>query len=252
MDLVIREDRDGLCTLTLNRPEKRNAVNRALFKALARHVTDLEAGGAEIGCIVLRGAGRAFCAGHDLAESGAKDALGWLRLEALTIEKLNRLPQPVIASIHGYCMTAGLELALAADILVAAESAVLADTHGKWGLVPGWGMSQRLPRRVGAGKALEMMLTSRRYSGREAEAMGLVNVCVPDADLDASVAAFAADILANSWHSNAANKRLIYESDGMRLEEGIAHEVFRNEGFATDRGERTGAFEKGKPADRDG
>jgi enoyl-CoA hydratase/carnithine racemase len=252
MDLVMREDRDGLCTLTLNRPEKRNAINRALFKALARHVTDLEAGGGEIGCIVLRGAGQAFCAGHDLAEPGGKDALGWLRLEAQTLEKLSRLPQPVIAAIQGYCMTAGLELALAADILVASESAALADTHGKWGLVPGWGMSQRLPRRVGAGKALEMMLTSRRYSGREAEAMGLVNVCVADAELDATVAAFAADILANSWHSNAANKKLVYDTDGMRLDEGIAHEVFRNQGFATDRSERVDGFGKAERAGRDG
>jgi enoyl-CoA hydratase/carnithine racemase len=252
MDLVTREDRDGLCTLTLNRPEKRNAINRALFRALASHVTDLEADGGGIGCIVLRGAGQAFCAGHDLAETGGKDPLGWLRFEAQTLEKLNRLPQPVIAAIHGYCMTAGLELVLAADILVASESAVLADTHGKWGLVPGWGMSQRLPRRVGAGKALEMMLTSRRYSGREAEAMGLVNVCVADADLDATVAAFAADILANSWHSNAANKKLVYDTDGMRLDEGIAHEVFRNEGFAKDRSDRVDSFGKAGRASRDG
>jgi len=250
MDLVLREDRAGLCTLTLNRPEKLNAIDRDLFKEFARHVSDLERDGGQIGCIVLRGAGRAFCAGHDLEESGGGDSLGWLRTEALTIEKLSRLPQPVIASIHGYCMTAGLELVLAADILVAAESAVLADTHGKWGLVPGWGMSQRLPRRIGAGKALEMMLTSRRYSGREAAAMGLVNVCVPDADLDATVASFAADILENSWHSNSANKRLVYETDGLRLDEGIAHEIFRNEGFATDRGERLAALGERRGAGR--
>ena len=246
MDLVTREDRDGLCTLTLNRPEKLNAIDRELFKAFSRHVADLEADPGELGCVVLRGAGRAFCAGHDLADSGGGDALGWLRLEALTLEKLCRLRQPVIAAIHGYCMTAGLELALAADLLVAAESAVFSDTHGRWGLVPGWGLSQRLPRRVGAGKALEMMLTSRRYSGREAAAMGLVNVCAPDAEFDATVAELAADVLNNSWHSNAANKKLVYETDGMRLDQGIAHEVFRNEGFAADRGERVGAFRGGK------
>ena len=242
--LVLREDKEGVCYLTLNRPEKRNAVNQALFTDFRRHVRDLETNGSEIGCVVVRGAGAGFCAGHDLSEAPHNDALGWLRLELLTLEKLTRLRQPVIAAVHGVCFTGGLEFALSADFIIAAESAQFADTHGKWGLVPGWGLSQRLPRRVGQAKALEMMLTCGRYSGQEALAMGLANRCVPDERLEAEVASLAATILGNSWHSNAANKRLVYETDAMPLAQGIAHEIFRNDGFSADAKARAGKFMK--------
>lgn len=240
--LVSRHDQDGICTLVLDRPDKRNAINKPMFTQFMRHIRDLEAGAPEIGVIVIRGNGPAFCAGHDLKGGDSKDALGWLRLEILTLEKLTRLPQPVIAQVHGHCYTGGLELALSADLIVAGESAKFADTHGKWGLVPGWGLSQRLPRRVGPSKAMEMMFTCEPWSGRDAERIGLANICVPDEQLDAAVAKLCKSILNTSWHSNAANKRLIYETDGMPLPQGISHEVFRNEGFAADQGERRRTF----------
>lgn len=246
-ELILRADKDGLCTLTLNRPERRNAVNPELFKQLRRQLRDIEKNGDHLGAIVIRGAGASFCSGHDLRDMPTTDALGWLRMELLTLEKLTQLRQPVIAAVHGQCFTGGLELALTCDLIVAAESAQFADTHGKWGMVPGWGMSQRLPRRVGQSKALEMMLTSRPYSGRQAEAMGLANICVPDDQLDTAVNDLAGAILANSWHSNAANKKLVYETDGMSIREGLVHEVFRNEGFAADAKERIAAFGKRKP-----
>jgi enoyl-CoA hydratase/carnithine racemase len=245
--LVAREDRGGVCTLTLNRPEKRNAINKPLFKQLIRHIDAIESNGAGVGVIVLRGAGGHFCAGHDIAQvDGGGGKLAWLRREILTLERLTRLPQPVIAVVQGSCMTGGLELAATCDMIVAGESAQFADTHAKWGLVPGWGLSQRLPRKVGQSKALEMMLTSRRYSGRQAEAIGLANICVADDELDATVASLCDDILANSWHSNAANKKLIYDTDGLALREGIAHEIFRNEGFAPDSVDRITRFSKKK------
>ncbi len=229
--LVLREDAGGVCTLTLNRPEKRNAVIRELFRAFRAHVRDLETNGTEVGVVVLKGAGEHFCAGHDLTSPPHADALGWLRQELLTLERLTKLRQPVIAAVQGTCYTGGLEFALSADFIIAAESARFADTHGKWGLVPGWGLSQRLPRRVGQAKALEMMLTCRPYSGAEAAAMGLANACVPNTELDAHVTALAATILANSWHSNAENKRLIYDTDGLPLAQGLNHELMRNAGF---------------------
>jgi enoyl-CoA hydratase/carnithine racemase len=107
-----------------------------------------------------------------------------------------------------------------------------------------WGLSQRLPRRVGRAKALEMMFTSRTYSGREAEAMGLVNFCVPDAELDAAVANFVKDVLANSWRSNRANKKLLNDTDGMNLKAGVAHEIHRSEGRGTEMGERLARMRK--------
>ncbi len=228
---VLREDAGGICTLTLNRPDQRNAVNRPLFRAFRDHVRDIAANGADIGMVVIRGAGDHFCAGHDLKEEPHADALGWLRQEMLGIEALTKLRQPVIAAVQGTCYTGGLEFALAADFIVAGHSARFADTHGKWGLVPGWGLSQRLPRRVGQARALEMMLTCRPYTGEEAAFMGLANLCVPDAELDAAVASLCATIMANSWHSNAENKRLVYDTDGMTLSGGLNHELMRNAGF---------------------
>mgnify|MGYP000980262309 CR=1 FL=1 len=158
------------------------------------------------------------------------------------LERLTRLRQPVIAVVQGTCFTGGLEMALAADMIIAAESARFADTHGKWGLVPGWGMSQRLPRRIGQAKALEMMLTCQPYTGAQAASMGLANACVSDDGLDDHVAMLCATILGNSWHSNGANKRLVYDTDGLPLAQGLTHELMRNEGFAADMKDRAGKF----------
>ena len=229
--LVLRVDDNGVCTLTLNRPESRNAVNRDLFRAFRAHVEDIEQQGDDIGIVVLKGAGDHFCAGHDLKSKPHADAFGWLRQEMLILERLTKLRQPVIAAVQGSCYTGGLEFALSADFIVAAQSARFADTHGKWGLVPGWGLSQRLPRRVGQAKALEMMLTCRPYTGDEAAAMCLANYCVSDDELDAKVDDLCRTILANSWHSNAENKRLVYETDGLPLPDGLNHELMRNAGF---------------------
>ena len=236
-DMVLREDANHVCTLTLNRPEKRNAINKPMFDQLRRHVRDIEENGRDIGIVVLKGAGSSFCAGHDLADnSGGQDAFAWLRVEALTLEKFSRLRQPVIAAVQGPCYTGGLELALSTDFILCSESARFGDTHGKFGLVPGgWGMSQRLPRRVGASKAMEMSVTCRTYTGAEAAAMGLANECVADGTLDQRVAEWCEMILANSWHSNAANKRVIYDTDGLSLSQGIVHEMMRNEGFDKER-----------------
>lgn len=240
-DLVTRSDKDGIATITLNRPEKRNAINRDLFRQFRRFIRDLESD-SNIGVVIITGTGDHFCAGHDLTAPPHADALGWLRQELLILERLSKLRQPVIAKVRGTCFTGGLELALSADFIIAGGSARFADTHGKWGLVPGWGLSQRLPRRIGQAKALEMMLTCQPYDGQQAAAMGLANACVPDSELDAHVEALARMILANSWHSNAENKRLIYDTDGMTLPSGLNHELMRNAGFDTSGKDRREAF----------
>jgi enoyl-CoA hydratase len=240
-DLVLRTDNAGVATLMLNRPDKRNAIDRELFRQLRKQIKAIEIDPA-IGLVVLRGAGGNFSAGHDLKQAPHADALGWLRQEMLTIERLTRMRQPVIAAVEGICYTGGLELALAADFILCDETARFADTHGKWGLVPGWGLSQRLPRRIGQARALEMMLTCRSYDGRAAEAMGLANQCVAVGALTACVEDLAQTILANSWHSNAENKKLVYATDGMRLADGLDHELMRNAGF--DPANRRGDFGK--------
>jgi enoyl-CoA hydratase/carnithine racemase len=242
--LVVREDKDGLATLTLNRPEKLNALNVELFSQLDNHVNQLAKEERNIGAVVVRGAGRCFSAGHDLADIAAGEKLPRPNFQAGIIERLANLPQVVISAVHGHCYTGALELALAGDIIFAAESAKFADTHAKWALTPVWGLSQRLPRRVGTYKAREMMFTCATYSGREAQAMGLANVCVPDGDFDAELDNYVRAILANSWFSHRANKRLLVETDGLPLEAGLAHEVFRGAGRGPDMEERIGRFGK--------
>ena len=167
-DRVIRQDREGLCTLTLNRPEKLNALDTLAFQELDAHLAALEGEMDRIGCVLIRGAGRGFCAGADL------DAIGKAPVPPSfkpgVIERLQLLPQPVIAAIHGVCYTGGLELALACDFILADATARFADTHGVWGLVGGWGMTQRLPRRVGIQAAKRMMMTARPLDADEAKA----------------------------------------------------------------------------------
>lgn len=240
--LVLRTDRDGLTTLTLNRPEKLNALNTALFAELGQYVDQIAKEVDVVGCVVVRGAGRAFSAGHDLGNIGAGESSEEHNLQAGVIERLADLPQPVISAVHGPCFTGALELALAGDIILASASAKFGDTHARWGLTPIWGMSQRLPRRIGGAKAREMMFTCRTIDGREAVAVGLANACYTDAAFDESVEAFARSILYNSWFSTRANKRLLVETDGVPLRQGLAHEVYRNSGNAPDSSSRIAAF----------
>jgi len=242
-DLVLRQDKDGAATLTLNRPDKLNALNVEVFRELDAHVRKLATETETVGLVILRGAGRCFSAGHDLGDIAVGEKLPEPFYQSKVIERLADLPQPVITAVHGHCYTGALELALAGDIVFAAEGAKFADTHAKWALTPVWGMSQRLPRRVGTYKAREMMFTARNLGGREAERIGLANICVADADFDAELDRLAADILANSWFSHRANKRLVRETDGLPLEAGLAHEIFRGEGRGPDMEARIAGFQ---------
>lgn len=241
-DLVLREDRDGAVTLTLNRPDKLNALNVELFKALDDHVAAIETD-ASVRLVILRGAGRCFSAGHDLGDIAAGEKLPRPNFQASVIERLADLPLPVITAVHGHCYTGALELALAGDIIFASEAARFGDTHAKWALTPVWGLSQRLPRRVGTYKAREMMFTCRTYGGREAQAIGLANICVANEDYESGLVALADSILANSSFSHAANKKLLMDTDGLPQSVGLAHEVFRGEGRGPDMEERIAAFQ---------
>ena len=241
---IIRKDQDGLATLILNRAEKLNALTVQMFVELHQHVQRIEQEIDRIGVVVIRGAGKCFSAGNDLNDIAAGQPLPIPHLQAKVIDRLANLPQPVIAAVHGHCYTGALELALAGDLMIAAESARFADTHAKWALTPIWGMSQRLPRRVGLPKAREMMFIGRTYSGADAAAMGLANVCVPDDAFDDEIEAMARSILSGSWFSHRANKQLLRDTDGMSVGAGLAHEVFRSAGKGPDVQDRIAAFKK--------
>lgn len=242
MSLIIREDRNGLTTLTLNRPDKLNSLNVALFAELREHVASIGQAQDSIGLVVVRGAGKCFSAGHDLADIAVGEKPPKPSFQADVIEALANLPQPVISAVHGHCYTGALELALAGDLILAADNAKFADTHAKWSLTPVWGMSQRLPRRVGLAKASEMMFTAKTYTAAEAVAMNLANFCVPLADFDAEIDKLAQQILANSWFSHRANKALLKETDGMALDAGLSYEIHRSKGRGPDMQARIAAF----------
>ena len=241
-ELILRQDIDGVAWLTLNRPDKLNALNVALFSELDAHVNDIGGSTDAIGCVVLKGAGRCFSAGHDLSDIATGEKLPRPNFQAKVIEGLAGLPQPVITAVHSHCYTGALELALAGDLIVASENARFADTHGKWALQPVWGISQRLPRKVGRSRATEMMLTGRTYTAAEALEMELVCRVFPDDDFEAAIAEYCQEILANSWHSLRGYKMLLSATDGMSLEEGLAFEVYNGVGVGPDMQERIAGF----------
>jgi len=237
--LVIRTDTAGLCTLTLNRPDKLNALNPKVFMELRAHI-DAIAEDRSVGCVVLEGAGRSFCAGHDLEAIATREEAPTPHFESETVDALEHLPQPTIGRLHGHCFTGGLELALACDLLIAADSTKIGDTHGQWGLVPVWGMSIRLPERVGVSTAKELMFTSRRFNGIDAAKMGVVDRSVPDDELDATIAALSAEILANSAGTNRIVKKLLFDGGEMTREQALVHERQRPHGLPEDMSERMG------------
>jgi enoyl-CoA hydratase/carnithine racemase len=191
-----------------------------------------------VGCVILRGAGRSFSAGNDLKAIQAGQKPPSAHFQAETLEAIERLPQPVIAAVQGHCYTGSLELALACDLMITGESAKLADTHGKWGMAPTWGMSQRLPRRIGVVKAKEMMFSGRTISGQEAVELGIANQCVADDDLLSAAIEMAESFTRNSWHTLRADKALINVGQNHFLNDGLIEERENGPGVAPDMNDR--------------
>jgi enoyl-CoA hydratase/carnithine racemase len=242
--LVLREDVDGIALLTLNRPDVLNALSPKLFEELRAHVDRLAKESETVGCVVLRGAGRSFSAGNDLNAIRAGERAPSPHFQAETLDAIGALPQPVIASVQGHCYTGALEVVLACDLLICAESAKLADTHGKWGMTPTWGMSQRLPRRVGPLRAQELMWSGRTVNGREAVELGLANFCVPDAELAERTLALARQIAANSWFTLRTEKALVRGGSALGLRDALAYERANSPGAGPDMTERLKSFGK--------
>ena len=175
---ILAERRGQVGWITLNRPEAINAINDAVREGLPAALRSFDADPA-VNVIVLCGAGsRGFCAGADLKEKRPDDgdvAPQALRGRAAWIEAFDTITKPVISAIHGYCMGGGLEIALACDLRIAAPGAVFALPETGLGLIPGGGGTQRLPRLVGLGKALDLLLTGERIDAAEAHRCGLVS-----------------------------------------------------------------------------
>ncbi len=192
-DPVLVSRRDAVAIVTLNRPEAMNALNRALRSGLKRAIESL-AFDDRVRAIVLTGAGpRAFCAGLDLKELGSDaSALGAANATDPAdnpVAAIESCAKPVIGAINGVAITGGFELALACDVLIASESARFADTHARVGIMPGWGLSQKLSRLIGIHRAKELSLTGNFLDAQTADRWGLVNRVVPaEALLETAVA----------------------------------------------------------------
>ncbi|MEM1086398.1 MAG: enoyl-CoA hydratase/isomerase family protein [Pseudomonadota bacterium] len=240
-NLVQRTDDDGLCWLKLNRPDKLNALTVDMFRELRQHVLDIHKDD-KAKVIVLHGAGKCFSAGHDLADISEGEIVpspGW---HSETLRLLEKLPKPVIAAVHSHCYTGALEVALAADLIIAASNSRFADTHAKWALTPIWGMSQRLPRRVGIATAKRLMFTAETVGAEDAVRMGLAELVFETDAFLKDVETFARQILQNSSFSHAANKRLLDATDSTPLDGGLQWEVMENEGVGPDMQDRIAAF----------
>lgn len=191
--------------LTLNRPGTMNALSEALCDELCDAVARIERD-RDVRVVVLTGAGRAFCAGADLKgvfegsnAAGTEDPLNaFLDRVAGMIDRLRALPKPTIAALNGLTMAGGLELAMACDLIVAAESARIGDAHANFGVFPGAGGAAVLPRRIGPTAAKYLLFTGDTLPAAELVPLGLVNRVVPDAELAAEVDKLAARIAAKS------------------------------------------------------
>lgn len=227
----LRSERDGaVATLTLNRPEALNAITPTMLGALGDELATL-AEDPSVRVVVLTGEGRAFSAGVDLKALGeAKPADGevggGLNTPARRVTHLlSTMPAITVAKVNGYCFTGALELAIACDLIVAAEEATFADTHATFGLRPTWGMSQRLPKLIGITAARELSYTARRFTGTEAVAMGMAARAVPLDELDTALDDLVASLLENSAGSLAAYKDLYREAIERPLADGLTYEA---------------------------
>jgi enoyl-CoA hydratase len=195
--VLLVEVRDKVATVTLNRPEARNALSPELAAAIPEAIADLD-GRDDVAAIILTGAGTAFCAGFDLKRLAAT---GTSRAEG---ERRDDPPPywgpfpphrtPVIGAVNGAAVTGGFELALGCDFLIASERARFADTHARVGLMPGWGLTIRLPQLIGPARALQMSVTGEFVDGHKAFAWGLANEVVPHDELLPRARAIAAQI----------------------------------------------------------
>ena len=250
--LILREDAGGVATLTLNRPAQFNAINGAMLTAL-QSALDAIAADAAVRVVVLAGAGRAFCPGHDLKEmltnSNAAFIGDLFRRCCDVMLSLQRLPQPVIGKVHGIATEAACQLVAACDLAVCADDARFATSGINFGLfcaTPGVPVS----RNVSQKRAFEMLMTGEFIDASTALAWGLVNRVAPAERLDAEVAALAAQLLDKPRAVLAAGKRFFYRQLEQPLAEAYAHasEVITANMLGKDAQEGVGAFvEKRKP-----
>jgi enoyl-CoA hydratase len=217
---VLFEIADRIATITINRPDKLNALDTATIAQLGVYIDDAERN-SEVGAIILTGAGRAFAAGADIVELSTLSATAAQALSASGQRVFRRFEtsrKPTIAAVNGFALGAGCEIAMCCHVRVAADTAKLGQPEVKLGLAPGYGGTQRLPRLVGKGRALQLLMTGETIDAAEALRIGLVNRVVLAAELTATSRALAAEMLKQGPLAIAA----CIESVDVGLEHGLA------------------------------
>jgi enoyl-CoA hydratase/carnithine racemase len=223
------EKENAVATILLNRPDALNALSPDLLDEMSSAVTQVSQD-QEVKALVVRGEGRAFCSGADLTffESAFNAPE---RLHVFT-DRINRclfqleeLPVPVIAVVHGFALAGGLELMLACDLALAAQDARIGDQHVNFGLIPGGGSTQRLPRRIGMQRAMELLTTGRWLSGIEAADWGLVLRAVPSEELDQHLEELLAPLRTKSRPGLGWIKSVTHRGQEQSLRDGVALEA---------------------------
>lgn len=238
-------DIDGaVATIVMDRPDALNAITPTMLDELNRAV-DQAAADASVRVVVLTGRGRAFSAGVDLKALGERELIDGKVGDILDVPArrltalLSSMPKPVIAAVNGFCFTGALELALACDIMLAADNAKIADTHAKFGIRPTWGMTQRLPAAVGITRARELSYTARTITGVEAVEIGLAARSAPADEFQEALTTLVGEILPNSSEAFVAYKDLYREQE--TTDAGLARE-YRSDYVFTDTAERLAEF----------
>jgi enoyl-CoA hydratase len=205
------EIENEVALVTLNRPQAMNALSRELRAAIADTFEKLEADPA-VRVVILTGAGKAFCAGLDLKELGqGRDTVQGTVEAKDPVTSMSRFSGPIIGAINGVAITGGFEIALACDVLICSTEARFADTHGRVGILPGWGLSQRLSRTIGIYRAKELSLTGNFLTAQQAAEWGLANRVVAPDQLIPACRKLAADMLSLVPEALSNYKRLIDE-----------------------------------------
>ena len=249
MSQILASERDGVASITFNRPEALNAFSPDLLRELIEAVETADKS-SSAAVIVLSGAGRAFSAGVDLkvlqnvtpVAGRISNAFDDAADAAAKVVRSTRLP--VIAKVHGFCFTGALELALHCDFILTTADTKFGDTHVKWGLRPTWGMSQNLARAVGVRRARQISYAAQPFTGADALAWGLANAAYEAREaLDEGAAKCASDIAKASRGAVSAYKKLYrVHEENRALEDALAEEVRRDFPEITDTAERLKAF----------
>lgn len=225
--LISREERIGV--ITLNRPEQFNCLSMAVHKAINNALDEFEADAA-VRCVLIKAAGKHFCTGADLQEvssfKGEASAVRhFLQTGLDTFRRLENSPLPVIVAQRGLALAGGLELLMSADVVFASESAQLGDQHAQFGLVPGWGGSQRLPRLIGRRRAMDLFFTARWISAAQALEWGLVNYVVGEDELETAARDYCQQLTQKSAAGLSTMKVLVNRGLDLSLDAGLQLEL---------------------------